>query len=272
MTEVDLHCCLGRELPVPGELRPLVGGQGLDQWRRQLPHPPGEGLTDRHRIAASHGDQDREARRPFDQSPNGCRAAGSSQKEIPFPVAGDDSVVHLSGAMIDEHGLDELTAEVGGSAGSTMPAVVPQALQQFPPEFSARQDVEIPIDRLMRDPHVHVVRILGLEPNDNLFRRPAATQACQDVGMQPGILFQVRPPSSVFGLHPSMGLSRGGPVRHSAGPQPPEFSAEGAGSPPKSAGHGATTAALTQQAVDVLPFWQAQAIKPISSHGNTLPS
>ena len=120
VTEVNLDGGLSGDPAMGCELRSLVGGERFAQRGWDTAQASCEGLADGSGVASRDRDKDGKAGRSFDEGTHGSVAAASAQEQIAFPVAWDGAVIRFRWAVVDEQGLDELTAPVAGSASSAM--------------------------------------------------------------------------------------------------------------------------------------------------------
>lgn len=93
--------------------------------------------------------------------------------EIPLPMARNGSILHLSRALGDGDGIDDLSPRLPGLAGALAPAhrtPRPQMRGELALQDAACLHEEAPVDRLMRHVERGIVRVRHHQPAGNLRR------------------------------------------------------------------------------------------------------
>ena len=266
MREVDLDAGRLSEEPVLGHLLAPVVGQRAAHLLRQRTHLAGEGPAHAGRILRLQGHQERGARRALNQGAQG-RGRPPAHQQVAFPVPWDRPVGYLRGPLLDADHVRQLPPAVVRQPTMACPsALVPvaQVGQQLPPQLAAGQHVQVRVDRLVRDPHGRIVRILRFQPGGNLLGRPALGQPSDHVGPQPPVQDQ-RPRASpstpdahrqpLCGQRPIL-VS---PIAQPPPARPAQLARDRAGMPPELSGHGASACACSQLPADLLALGTAQS-------------
>ena len=270
MREVDLDPGRLGEEPMLGHLLAPVIGQRAAHLLRQGAHLAGEGAPDARGIFCLQRDEQRRPCRALNQGTPGRRRA-PAHEQIALPMAGDRAVGHLGRARLDADHIGQLPPPLVRSARSTRPTpLVPlaQGGQQLPPQLPPRQDVQVRVDRLMRDAHRRIVRIRGCQPGGNLLRRPALGQARDHGGPQPPV--DNEPPRAstptsqprrqpLRGQRPVVAPS----IRQPAVPGAPQFPRDGAGRSAQLPGHRSQPDSRGQVTTDLLAFGSGQSRVPV---------
>ena len=123
------------------------------------------------------------------------RAALFADQQIAFPVARDGAVFNLRRPLRDRHHLADLSALAQAraarpAAGSLGPQIGRKLAAQLAPGL----DIERLVDRLVADPQLRIIGIVGSQSGRYLLRRPAPQKACLDRGQQPRAARQLAAP------------------------------------------------------------------------------
>src|SRR6266508_559915 len=112
----------------------------------------------------------------------------------PSQWPGDGTVVGLGGSLADVDRSSELALAVHhGVSERPASGVSPtQVAGQFPAQRAARLHEQRQVDRLVKHPHLRIVREGSSEPTGDLLRRPAQLELALHHGAEPFALRQLR--------------------------------------------------------------------------------
>lgn len=269
MREVDLDARRLGEEPMLGHLLAPVVGQRAAHLLRQRAHLAGEGPADAGRVLRLQGHQQRGAGRALDEGPEG-RSRPAPHEQVAFPMAGNRPIGHRRGTLLDADHVWQLPSPVVAPSVSVRPAALmalPQGAQELFAQRTPGQDVEIGVDRFMRDPHRGIVRIRRRQPSGNLLRRPALRQARIYVGPQPGVHHE-HPLSAALTPQPDGHLLRRErsvlvpPIAQAHPSRAAQFPRDRARRASQPSGHRSDTGVCRQASADLLAFGNRQSRVP----------
>src|SRR6266852_2300835 len=141
--------------------------------------------------------QQHEPGRALDQGAD-RRGVARAHDQVAFPVPGHRPVRDLGGPLADHHHVLDPAAPLAGlPAGPAQRPPRPQARRQLPAQRPPALHVDRLVDRLVRHPHLRLVRELRSQHHADLLRRPAPLQHRLNQLAQPLIPRQprrLRPP------------------------------------------------------------------------------
>ena len=174
VSEVDLHAGINRELLVFAHLLALIVGERFGNLSRQNAKLFGIRFPDTLGILGFQGHEDGVAGGALHQGAEGS-AFVLSHNEIAFPVAGDSAVGNFLGTFLNGEHIGYFPPcflNISAPLLSAVLSFLPECFDQRLLERSTGKYVDVPIDRLVRDAHGHVMRILLLHTDDDLAGRP----------------------------------------------------------------------------------------------------
>ena len=97
--------------------------------------------------------------------------------QVAFPVPGHRPVFDLGGPLADhDHARDPAPCAHGCGVGRRMARPVRRQRSQLPAQRAAALHIQRLVDRLVRHPHLRMVRELGFQPGADLLRGPVLPQ------------------------------------------------------------------------------------------------
>lgn len=137
-------------------------------------------------------DEEYEAALAFDERGDGAHLF--AEEQVAFPVPRDGTVVGLGGSLADVDRSSQLALAVHHGVSERPASGVPptQVAGQFPAQRAARLNEQRQVDRLVRHPHLRIVREGSNEPTRDLLRRPAQLELALHHGAEPFALRQLR--------------------------------------------------------------------------------
>src|SRR5437667_9289604 len=194
VAEVDHHVRVRAEPYVVSHLFALVPGQRPARLGRKL------GNLSRQRgtevlggVAVRQVEKDDIAARALHQPPD-CRTTSLPDDQIAFPVPRNSAIVDLRRAIADQdHVLEPAgTGLLRAHVGPSLRPSRPEAGRELLAQRAARLDEQRLIDRLVRNAHGQVVRIVTDQPRGDLLRRPVGAQPPLDFTAQPRVDSKLR--------------------------------------------------------------------------------
>jgi len=185
VAEEDLELEFIRELGVFGHFFALVVSEGATQPVGQRGELAGERFADARGVLGGKVAKDDVAGLALDEHADGGAITGP-ENEVPLVVAGDQAGFDFGRAVIDQHHVLELALGRRDAPPTGLPmAMVPsQTSHEFPFEFTARQDVNVAVDRFMGGVHGRGSWVVLAQAERNLFGRPTAAQPGSNGGLQ----------------------------------------------------------------------------------------
>src|SRR6266849_4402780 len=171
---------LPREELVQGQLRAPIPRQRQEQPSREAVHLADERPDDAAAVLPFDLHEKEVPGVPLDEGRD-VRVPPSSD-QVSFPVSRLGPSGDLGRSIVNGHSVDDLPTPLALGAGLlalSHPALSSEALDELAVKDAAGLEVEAPIDRLVRDPHLGA-GVLRCEPTGDLLGRPVVLQLRRD--------------------------------------------------------------------------------------------
>lgn len=112
--------------------------------------------------------------------------------QITLPVAGHGAVVRLGGALADNRHVLDASLRAGSDRRPAAGAPAAQACAELLAQRPAAVQEERPVDRLVTDAHVPIIRVRPLQVSADLLRRPQVGRQPLDCAAQASVTRQLR--------------------------------------------------------------------------------
>lgn len=245
----EIHADVGvaRQLLMLAHLAPLVVGERLAKWLRDLVELGGEGRQRRLGRCIGHARQQYQARGALDQHAHAGAVHGAFD-EVALPMARHGAVVHLGRAQVDADHVGDLAAPVLATrAGAAGAAALAQAGDEGLAQLTLGVGVDGVVDALVRDVHAGLVGPKGAECAGDLLGGPVPAEHVADDRPQGAVGVELDAAAS------KPATARGQEVRAVRGVAlgaavvALEFPAQGAGAAPQLLGNGTQAMPLQPQ-------------------------